>query len=121
MVQTIAQLSPFKFLDSYGRDDRAIFFGREEEINALYELIMSSQITLVYGASGTGKTSLIECGLSNRFSETDWYAVSIRKGEDITESTFQAIRDRSYPDIVISDTESSIALLRESYQIRIFA
>ena len=108
MVQTIAQHSPFKFLDSYGREDRAIFFGRDEEINALYELVMSSHLTLVYGASGTGKTSLIECGLGNRFSETDWFAVRIRKGDDITESTFQAIRDRSQPDKVIADTETSI-------------
>ena len=108
MVQTIAQHSPFKFLDSYGREDRAIFFGREEEINALYELVMSSQLTLVYGASGTGKTSLIECGLGNRFSDTDWFAIRIRKCDDITQSTFQAIRDRSYPDKIIADTESSI-------------
>ena len=108
MVQTIAQHSPFKFLDSYSREDRAIFFGREEEINALYELVMSSQLTLVYGASGTGKTSLIECGLGNRFSDTDWFAIRIRKGDDITESTFQAIRDRSQPDKIIADTESSI-------------
>ena len=108
MVQTIAPHSPFKFLDSYGQEDRAIFFGREEEIDALYELVMSSQLTLVYGASGTGKTSLIECGLSNRFSETDWFAIRIRKGDDITESTFQAIRDRTYPDKVIADTEGSI-------------
>ncbi len=108
MVQTIAPHSPFKFLDSYGQEDRAIFFGREEEINALYEMVMSSQLTLVYGASGTGKTSIIECGLSNRFSETDWFAIRIRKGDDITESSFQAIRDRTYPDKVIADTEASL-------------
>jgi hypothetical protein len=27
--------SPFKFLDSYTKDDRAIFFGREREIEEL--------------------------------------------------------------------------------------
>lgn len=75
--------SPFKFLDAYEHADRDIFFGRETEIEALYELVLSTRLILVYGASGAGKTSLIRCGLSNKFSKADWFPISIRRGENM--------------------------------------
>src|SRR6187551_783385 len=48
---------------------------------------------MVYGPSGAGKTSLIECGLRNQFSDADWYALSIRKGADINASVFAGISE----------------------------
>jgi len=63
--------SPFKFLDSYTKDDREIFFGRDSEIEELYHRVFESKLMLVYGVSGTGKSSLIHCGLANKFPG-DW-------------------------------------------------
>ncbi len=77
---------PFKFLNSYGRDDTNIFFGRDEEINELYEMVFQSSVILVYGASGTGKTSLIDCGLAGKFQPHDWLALMIRRGANINDS-----------------------------------
>lgn len=74
---------PFKFLDSYLREDRGVFFGRDEEINALYEMVFQSAAVLVYGASGTGKTSLINCGLAGKFQPHDWLDLMIRRGANI--------------------------------------
>jgi hypothetical protein len=89
---TLQQRSPFKFLDSYNKNDKNIFFGRDEEIKALYELVQTSKLVLIYGASGTGKTSLVECGLSNKFSEADWFDVRIRRGNlPLLEASNQAI------------------------------
>jgi hypothetical protein len=89
---TLQKRSPFKFLDSYNKNDKNIFFGRDEEIKALYELVQTSKLILVYGASGTGKTSLVECGLSNKFSEADWFDVRIRRGNmPLLDATLQAI------------------------------
>ena len=31
--------SPFKFLDSYTKEDRDIFFGREAEVEELYQKV----------------------------------------------------------------------------------
>ncbi len=78
--------SPFKFLDSYTREDRAVFFGRDREIEELYQKVFGGKILLLYGISGTGKTSLINCGLGNKFEESDWLPVNIRRGKDINES-----------------------------------
>ncbi len=68
--------SPFKFLDPYGRDDISIFFGRDEEVETLYQHIQKNRLVLVYGTSGTGKTSIVQCGLMNRMYDTDWYPFS---------------------------------------------
>jgi WD40 repeat protein len=87
--------SPFKFLDSYTKDDRRIFFGREREIEELYHRIFESKIMLVYGVSGTGKSSLIHCGLANKFQETDWLPIVVRRGGNIIESMAAGIEAAS--------------------------
>jgi len=78
--------SPFKFLDAYGKDDKDIFFGREEEIESLYQMSFQTNLLLVYGMSGTGKTSLVQCGLANKFDDSDWFEIFIRRKENINES-----------------------------------
>jgi|WetSurMetagenome_2_1015567.scaffolds.fasta_scaffold00015_102 WD40 repeat protein len=85
------QKSPFKFLDSFTKDDRDIFFGRDREIEELHSRVFESKILLVYGTSGTGKSSLINCGLANRFNDSDWMPVNIRRGTDINRSLFEAL------------------------------
>jgi hypothetical protein len=83
--------SPFKFLDSYTREDREIFFGREKEITELYRKVFESKILLVYGISGTGKSSLINCGLAGKFSESDWLPVVVRRGSSIVNNMASGI------------------------------
>jgi len=78
--------SPFKFLDSYSKEDKEIFFGRENETEEIYTKIFQSNLLLIYGASGTGKSSLISCGLANKFQDTDWLPINIRRGLDINKS-----------------------------------
>jgi hypothetical protein len=77
---------PLKFLDSYDKTDTDIFFGRDEEIDALYKMVFETDIMLLYGASGTGKTSLIQCGLASRFESHDWLEIFIRRGSNINDS-----------------------------------
>ena len=83
--------SPFKFLDAYTLADKAVFFGRVRESKALYQHVHATSLVLVYGLSGTGKTSLVQCGLSQRFDGPDWYPFFIRRGDNINESTVDAL------------------------------
>ncbi|MFM9949198.1 MAG: SUMF1/EgtB/PvdO family nonheme iron enzyme [Saprospiraceae bacterium] len=78
--------SPFKFLDPYELEDRDAFFGRDAETKELYNLVTKNRLTFVYGPSGTGKTSLVQCGLANRFGGVDWLPVFVRRGENINEA-----------------------------------
>ncbi len=83
--------SPFKFLDAYQKKDADQFFGREKETAQLYNAVFASNLTLLYGASGTGKTSLVNCGLGNKFYETDWLPLFIRRETNINDSLNKAI------------------------------
>ncbi len=85
------QRSPYKFLDSYSKEDRDIFFGRDKEIEELYSRVFESRILVVYGTSGTGKSSLINCGLANKFNDSDWLPVTIRRGININQSLFYCL------------------------------
>ena len=87
--------SPFKFLNAYEKEDRAIFFGRDSEIEELYEMAHESNLILVYGRSGTGKTSLLQCGLANRFLASDWMDISIRRNDNINDSVLASLRRRA--------------------------
>lgn len=84
--------SPFKFLDSYSKEDCDIYFGRDQEVEKLYNQIFYSDLLLMYGTSGTGKSSLIQCGLGNMFEDSDWLPIFIRKGDNIIASIEEALQ-----------------------------
>ncbi|MGX5817154.1 ATP-binding protein [Chitinophaga lutea] len=84
--------SPFKFLDPYGRQDYDIFFGRDEEKKTLYQYIHKNRLVLVYGTSGTGKTSIVQCGLANMMDDTDWTPFFVRRGDNINDSLCAALQ-----------------------------
>jgi len=71
---------PFKFLDSYTLEDRNIFFGREKEIEEIFRMLYSGKLILVYGRSGTGKSSIVNCGLLSRIPREDIFSINIRCG-----------------------------------------
>ena len=54
-------------------------------------MVFQSSVVLVYGASGTGKTSLINCGLAGRFQPHDWLEIMVRRGRDINQSLSSAL------------------------------
>lgn len=70
--------SPFKFLDSYEASDADIFFGREFEIKDLLWHFQSYGHVLIYGESGSGKSSLVQCGLRSRIPEADALFIPLR-------------------------------------------
>jgi AAA+ ATPase superfamily predicted ATPase len=78
--------TPFKFLDAYGKADTEIFFGREEEVESLYQMSFQTNLMLVYGVSGTGKTSLVQCGLAGKFESSDLFDITIRRKNNLNDS-----------------------------------
>jgi hypothetical protein len=100
--------SPFKFLDSYTKSDKDIFFGRDREVEELYQKVFESKLLLLYGVSGTGKTSIIQCGLANKFLDSDWLQLNIRRGEDINESFITEVRNE------LSGSETNTSSLKKA-------
>jgi len=95
--------SPFKFLDAYTEKDKDIFFGRDKEVNDLYEKMSGVKLLLLYGPSGAGKTSLIECGLRNKFSRLDWCAITLRRGDNIIDSFYQTLNNELLDKIPLTE------------------
>jgi type I restriction-modification system DNA methylase subunit/DNA replication protein DnaC len=57
------EASPYPGPVSFNQSQQNIFFGREVAIRKLVSLIRSQSIILLYGKSGTGKTSLLNAGI----------------------------------------------------------
>ncbi len=58
--------------------DRKLFFGRNREIRELAERVMAGTITVLFGKSGNGKTSLINVGLKASLRQMDYLPVYAR-------------------------------------------
>jgi WD40 repeat protein len=64
--------SPFKGLASFAATDVDVllFFGREREAGLISANLMASRLTVLYGESGVGKTSLLGAGVVHRLRAT---------------------------------------------------
>ncbi len=70
--------------------DRLLFFGREREKQALFHLVMSEKLSVLFAKSGIGKTSLIHAGLNQMFREKGFIPLVIRFHADYADP-FQAV------------------------------
>jgi hypothetical protein len=87
---------PYKLLDYYGAGDAAIFFGRSQETGHLTSLIHAHRLALLYGASGTGKTSLLLAGAVPRLEQAEppYETLYVRAFEDPALVIRRAVRRR---------------------------
>lgn len=57
------KIEPYVGPRPFEKEDIKLFFGRDREVNGLFSLVVSNNVVLVYGQSGSGKTSLFNAGL----------------------------------------------------------
>src|SRR5215470_9187906 len=69
---------PWLGLESYSESDAEVFYGREAETDELLRLLRREVLTVVFGPSGTGKTSLLKAGVFPRLREQYFLPVPIR-------------------------------------------
>jgi tetratricopeptide (TPR) repeat protein len=70
--------SPWLGLRSFSEDTRQYFFGRGAELQELRERVVHKPLTILFGQSGLGKTSLIQAGLIPNLREAQLVPVRIR-------------------------------------------
>ena len=61
--------TPFVGLVPYGEDDAAFFFGRDAEKEIITANLRAARLTILYGASGVGKTSVLHAGVVHDLHE----------------------------------------------------
>ena len=71
MTATAARAAPFRGLAPYGDGDADgdTFFGRARETEIVVANLLASRLTVLYGPSGVGKTSLLRAGVARRVRE----------------------------------------------------
>ncbi|MSP11830.1 MAG: hypothetical protein EXR62_02615 [Chloroflexi bacterium] len=55
--------SPYKGRAAYDEQDARLFFGRERELERVLASLTSTKLTVLFGAAGAGKTSLLRAGV----------------------------------------------------------
>ncbi len=72
------EVRPWLGLLPYGEEDQALFYGREQDTADLLRLVRREVLTVLFGRSGTGKSSLLKAGLFPRLREERCLPVWIR-------------------------------------------
>jgi hypothetical protein len=75
--------NPYRGLESFDEDHKDLFFGRQALTQQLAEFVIAHSLTVVLGASGSGKSSLVKAGLIPKLRQTqDWtFLPPFRPGE----------------------------------------
>lgn len=82
--------SPWLGLKSFDENNQGFFFGRSQEIEDLRERVLDHRLTVLYGHSGLGKTSLLKAGLIPTLREAGWYPIFVRLAFDEADPTLHA-------------------------------
>lgn len=86
--------NPFMGLASYNESDRLFFYGRDRVIKELSAKIIDSPFSVVCGASGTGKSSVIKAGLLPLMRDQGWQILpAFRPGQEPMEMLRNEIPD----------------------------
>lgn len=64
-----ALASPYKGLLPYTENDAQFFFGRDTDTDIIAANLISSRLTLLYGPSGVGKSSVLRAGVVNSLQQ----------------------------------------------------
>jgi WD40 repeat protein len=62
-LREVEERSPYPGLSSFTEEDAGHFFGREEEVKALWGRLRQRKLLALIGPSGTGKTSFVHAGV----------------------------------------------------------
>jgi WD40 repeat protein len=127
--QTIRNnLNPFPGLRPFTSEEAHLFFGREGQVDEIVDDLKKNRFVAVVGASGSGKSSLIYCGVIPSLFKSDgnsklndWLIVNTRPGNspltnllnDIGESTGKKI-DFTDPNELFASKNAVINIIQKA-------
>ncbi len=78
VAATVDERNPWLGLASFTEETRAYFFGRDEEVAELSRRVQRKLLTVLFGQSGLGKTSILRAGLAPRLRGQGYCPIYIR-------------------------------------------
>lgn len=85
--------SPYKGLMPYSEEDAAFFFGRESEQKIIIANLLASRLTVLYGKSGVGKSSVLRAGVSHALRQSAMESISESGKPEHVAVVFSSWRD----------------------------
>jgi WD40 repeat protein/tetratricopeptide (TPR) repeat protein len=108
--------NPYRGLSPFEEEHCNLFFGRNALTQKLYEFITSHTLTVVLGASGSGKSSLVKAGLIPKLRQckdgNTWFILPpFRPGESPFKALNNAVASVNLPVIATPNEATSSGLL----------
>lgn len=91
---------PWPGLSSFREQDRAYFKGRDRDVEELLCLVNRERLTVLFGVSGLGKSSLLQAGLFPRLRQADTLPIMVRldfktPSASLDDQVFAAIQNQA--------------------------
>jgi Domain of unknown function (DUF2610) len=105
--------TPWLGLRSFTEDAQDYFFGRHAELEDLYERILDRPLTILFGQSGLGKSSLLQAALVPRLRRAGFLPVLVRfdheadapsLDEQMIDHLKEALINAEFPETIVSFT-----------------
>ncbi len=96
-------------IHSFTADDSPIFYGRTREIKELFRLVVLNNVVVLFGKSGTGKTSLLQAGVAPLLHERYLQPLKIRLNniqQPIERQIYEQFEEAHYLPMDTPDTLS---------------
>ncbi|MEH2335998.1 nSTAND1 domain-containing NTPase [Nostoc sp.] len=109
-----ASKNPYRGLESFDEEHSQLFFGRNELVEKLQNFVKTHPLTVVLGASGSGKSSLVKAGLIPQLRKDDtdkWYILPpIRPGETPFLALNNAWKNAQLPELTAQNPQQNLAI-----------
>lgn len=107
--------NPYRGLLPFEEKHNKLFFGRNELIEKLQNIVKTNPLTVVLGASGSGKSSLVKAGLipKLRKEKTEkWYFLPpIRPGKTPLQALNNALKQIQLPEVDPQDPQHNLVMI----------
>ncbi|MGD2043880.1 MAG: BTAD domain-containing putative transcriptional regulator, partial [Acidimicrobiia bacterium] len=90
--------NPYRGLQPFDEGDRAMFYGRDDVVDSMLDLVVSRRLVALVGPSGSGKSSVVKAGLIPQLRDgalpgsDEWFIIYMVPGTDPFEEFHLGLR-----------------------------